>query len=270
MLACPEVDEAEDLVGLLAFAEIGVGVAEDVAVGVLGEEGEDGGLSAAALGEVVGLDLRVVAEVGHGVEVEIEGLRGEDVVAGDLVVPPREQALDLAGRDARGMLGQKALLWHGVEAAEEAEPGVCDEGHDMALALDRPQLEGDGGAQGVLCGDHLGTRQLGLVGEGVDCQADHVWDEQEEAAEACGELAWQQREAAAIGDGFDGGPGMAWPLVVAASRQSCEAFVLQDLSDCGGAERGPLFLEGSADVVDRVVALAQGNDLLAATALVGL
>ena len=100
VLALPERDEAEDLVGLLAFAEIGVGVAEDVAVGVLGEEGENAGLAAAALGEVVGLDLRVLAEVGHGVEVEIEGLCGEDVAAGDLVVPRREQALDLAGRDA--------------------------------------------------------------------------------------------------------------------------------------------------------------------------
>ena len=44
----PEVDEAEDLVGLLALSDVGVGVAEDLAVGVLGEEGEDAGLSSAA------------------------------------------------------------------------------------------------------------------------------------------------------------------------------------------------------------------------------
>ena len=55
VLALPEVDEAEDLLGLLAFAEIGVGVAEGAAVGVLGEEGEDAGLGAAAAGDVVAL-----------------------------------------------------------------------------------------------------------------------------------------------------------------------------------------------------------------------
>ena len=53
--ALPEVDEAEDLVGLLALSDVGVGVAEDLAIGVLGEEGEDAGLSSAALGEIVGL-----------------------------------------------------------------------------------------------------------------------------------------------------------------------------------------------------------------------
>src|SRR5258707_3926235 len=120
------------------------------------------------------------------------------------------------------MLGQEALLRHGVEAAEEAESGVCDESHDMALALDRPQLEREGGAQGLLCGDHLGTRQLGGVGEGVDSKADHVGDEQEETAEAGGELAWLQGEAAAISDGFDSGSDTVWPLVVAASRQTSE------------------------------------------------
>ena len=50
VVALPEVDEAEDLFGLLALADVGVGVAEDLAVGVLGEEGENAGLAAAALG----------------------------------------------------------------------------------------------------------------------------------------------------------------------------------------------------------------------------
>src|SRR5258708_28644784 len=147
------------------------------------------------------------------------------------------------------MLGQKALLWHGAEAAEQAESGVCDEGHDMALALDRPELECEGGAQGVLCGDHPGTGQLGLVGQGVDSQADHVGDEQEEAAEAGGELAWLQREAAASGDGFDGWSDTNWPLVLAPARPPGEAFVPQDLPDCGSAERGSPVLERSAAVV---------------------
>ena len=121
VLALPEVDEAEDLVGLLALAHIGVGVAEGLAVGVLGEEGEDAGLAAAALGQIVGFDERMLAEVGHGVEVEIEGLAGEEGFAGELRVPGGEQARDLLRGDARGVLRQEALLRHGVEAAEQGQ-----------------------------------------------------------------------------------------------------------------------------------------------------
>ena len=75
VLALPEVDEAEDLLGLLALADVGVGVAEHLAVGILGQEGEDAGLAATSLGQIVGFDERMLAEVGHGVEVEIERVR---------------------------------------------------------------------------------------------------------------------------------------------------------------------------------------------------
>ena len=166
------------------------------------------------------------------------------------------------------MLGEEALLRHGVEAAEQGEALVGDEGHDMALALDRPQLEGEGGAQGMLGRDHARAGQLGGVGE-ASIQADQVGDEQEEAAEAGGELAWRGRSC-----GNRRRP-RRWaepggPLLVEASGQAGEAFVLQDLADGGGAERRSLLLERTADVVDRVVALAQGDDLRPAAALVGL
>ena len=85
----PELDEAEDLVGLLALAQVGVGVAEGVAVGVLGQEGEDAVLAAAAHGDVVALDDGVLAVVGNGVEVEIEGAPRQAVVA---VIDPRQAA----------------------------------------------------------------------------------------------------------------------------------------------------------------------------------
>ena len=46
----PELDEAEDLLGLLTLADISVRVAKDLAVGVLGQEGENTRLAAASLG----------------------------------------------------------------------------------------------------------------------------------------------------------------------------------------------------------------------------
>ena len=50
MLTRPKPDEAEDLLGLFALADIGVRIAEDLAIGILGQEGENARLSATSLG----------------------------------------------------------------------------------------------------------------------------------------------------------------------------------------------------------------------------
>ena len=86
VLALPEIDEAEDLVGLLALANIGVGVAEHLGIGILGQKDQDAGLATTSLGQIVGFDEWMFAEVGHGVEVEIERCSGEEV-CGDPRVP---------------------------------------------------------------------------------------------------------------------------------------------------------------------------------------
>ena len=78
----PELDETEDLLGLLALAQIGVGVAEGAAAGVLGEEGQHAGLGAAAGADEVALDLGIVAVVRHRVEVQVERGGIEQVVLG--------------------------------------------------------------------------------------------------------------------------------------------------------------------------------------------
>jgi hypothetical protein len=139
--AFPEVDEAKHLFALLALADVGIGVAEHLAIGVLGKEGEDAGLAAAALGQIVGFDQGVLAEIGHGVEVEVERLTSHEVLSGQLVVPKSEQARDLRRNDARGVFRQEAFLGHGIEPAEQGQSLVGDQRHDVALALDRPQLE---------------------------------------------------------------------------------------------------------------------------------
>src|SRR5208337_3105405 len=91
----PERDEAEDLLGLLALADIGVGIAEHLAVSVLRQEGEYAGLAAAALGQIVGLDQRMLAEIGHGVKIQIERGTLYERLVGQLTMPQVEQAGDL-------------------------------------------------------------------------------------------------------------------------------------------------------------------------------
>ena len=49
MLALPEFNEAEDLLGLLALADVGVRIAEYLALGILGKKGQDARLPPATL-----------------------------------------------------------------------------------------------------------------------------------------------------------------------------------------------------------------------------
>jgi hypothetical protein len=66
-----------------------------------------------------------------------------------------------------------------------------------------------------------------------------------------------------------------WPhpdgtLVIAPARQRRKAFLDEHFAHRGGAQRRSLLLERLADLVDRIVALAQRHDLLMGTALLGL
>lgn len=69
----PERDEVEDLLGFFAFAQIGIGVTEGAASGVLSQEGEDTGLAAAACRYEMALDDGIFAVVGDRMEVQVEG-----------------------------------------------------------------------------------------------------------------------------------------------------------------------------------------------------
>ena len=90
----PELDEAKDFVVLLALAQVSVGVAEGVAVGVLSEEGENALLAARAHGDVVALHNGIVAVVGNRVEVEVEGPTREWGVTASRLRPAPESVLD--------------------------------------------------------------------------------------------------------------------------------------------------------------------------------
>jgi hypothetical protein len=174
----------------------------------------------------MGFDDRMLAEVGHGVEVEIERLAGKELLSGELRVPAGEEARDLLRGDARGIFRQEALLRHDIEAAEQGEPLVGDQRHDVALAFDRPQLERQRGAQRVCGRDHARARQLGAVCERVIAVETHqIGNEQEQPSHPGGELTHCEGEVLDIGDGFGIGTDARGPLLIEPARQGCEAFL---------------------------------------------
>jgi hypothetical protein len=69
----PEAREVEGGAVLALFPQVGSGVAEDVGLGVMDQEGQEAFLPTAALGNVVFFHEGVVPVEGDGVEVESEG-----------------------------------------------------------------------------------------------------------------------------------------------------------------------------------------------------
>jgi hypothetical protein len=95
----------------------------------------------------------------------------------------------------------------------------------VALALDRPELEGEGGAQRVLGGDHHRAGQLGGAGQGLHLQAYQIRHEQEQPAAARGEARVRnQPEAAHVGHRLRGGCWAPRAFLVQAPGQRGEAF----------------------------------------------
>ena len=147
MGALPEGEEAEHRFGLLALAQVRIGIAERAGIGVVGEKDKDARLAAAALRHIVALDARVRPVVGHGVEVEVERLGGEQRrLAEHGAVPSAEQGAGVLRRDTRGVLAEIALLRDAVQCAEQPQPLVESPGQRGEAELAQHLAHG-GGAQ---------------------------------------------------------------------------------------------------------------------------
>jgi hypothetical protein len=138
MSLLPKGDEVEDLLGFLAFAQVGVGIAEGVIFLILGQKDEDAGLSAAARRHVVGFNLWILAVVGHGVEIQVEGVSLQKGVLGCGGVPSPEEPLSQSGSDPTRILAEETLFRSDVEAGEEGQPLIGRQSHDMAFARQGP------------------------------------------------------------------------------------------------------------------------------------
>ena len=95
---------------------------------------------------------------------------------------------------------------------------------------------------------------------GVEFGGDPRGDEQEPAAEFGAERPRCQVERAHVGDIGGRGPDVRGSFLVEAARQPGEALLLQDARDGGRADRRVIPREGAADLVDRQVLLAEGDD----------
>ena len=122
-----------------------------------------------------------------------------------------------------------------------------------------------------MCGwDHARAGQLGALRQRIAVETNQIGNEQEQSASAGGKLVRTEGEVIDICDGLSVGPDPNGTLLIEPTRQGRKALRGEKLAHSGGAQRHSLLLERLADLVDRVVALAQRDDLVMGAALFGL
>jgi len=107
-------------------------------------------------------------------------------------------------------------------------------------------------------------RKSRLLEQRIESRRNEVGEKEEQSAESCAKGTGGEVELSHIGLGRHIGAGPSGPLLVAAARQPRKPLLLQDERDGRRAQARPLGFESMADVVDRLVLLAQRDDFVAA------
>lgn len=183
-------------------------------------------------------------------------------------MPGGEKPGGLGVTKTGGVLREVALLGNGVETGKKSQAFVGRQGHDMALAFDRPELQGQRGAERMGRGDHLRARQIGR--QLFQPEPDKLRDEEKQSAAAGRERARLKRKGPGVGHRLHRRSGIIGTLFIQAPGKRSESLLLQHLPH-GGRTQGPaLFLQGLTDLVDRIVLLAEADDRLSGGRLLGL
>src|SRR5208337_1589338 len=116
-----ERDEPHQFLGLVAAGDVGVGIASDTALGLVGEEAQDAGGRFAPSGQVVVVEDFGFASKGDGMEIQAEFLglgKQQRSQGGD---SSGQQSLLAGPRGAVGIIGGIALLGQNIQAGEQAQ-----------------------------------------------------------------------------------------------------------------------------------------------------
>ena len=174
--AFPERNKVKDLIGFVAFAQIGIGITKGAARGILSQEDQNAGLASAARRHVMTFDDRMLAVIGHGMEIEIEGFAIKKRVGIHLLMPGGQHLSGFGVANAGGILRQVAFLWKGIQSRKQCQAFVGDQRHDMAVPFDGPQFEGQTTAQGLFGRDHFRSWHMGVLSQLIQLQAHQIWN----------------------------------------------------------------------------------------------
>jgi hypothetical protein len=127
----------------------------------------------------------------------------------------------------------------------------------MGMALGAEKFQGQEAPQGVGGRDHLGARQIAPANHPVER---HRRQRRQEPAELGAEGPRFQAQCPHVGRIGGGGLGARGAFIVLASRQPGKTLLLQHCRNGYRRALDSVLLQGLADIVDRLVLLAQAND----------
>ena len=216
----PKIDEAHDLVGLLGLGNARMGIAQDRARGIAGQEDQDALLTAATAGNIVffqWFSWALAGTVWKSRSSEAPRQPG----ARHFVEPGGHAAAAGATIDPRTVSRQVRAFGHHIETREQGDALVRDQIHDMAFAFLADEFEGQERAHGLLGGNRLRTGQLGLTRTSASRMSAHQRHEEQQAAEPSAEGSRLQAQRPDIGHGGrigSGGGAVPHRVVVANGR----------------------------------------------------
>src|SRR5208337_4511837 len=149
----PVLNEAQDLIVLSLLSHGGIGIAEHPLVSILSEKREYALLPAAALGDVVLLQQRILAMEGNAVKVHIKG-HAVLKVQGLQGVEPAAHELRVGNRgNAAAVLGEEAALRCHIEPGKERQSLIEDRTHDVTVPSTAEELQRQQRAHRLGCRD---------------------------------------------------------------------------------------------------------------------
>ena len=255
----PVVGEGEHLVGLAGLGQVGVGVEQGVAVGVLGEERQD---AAGALGtarHVVLFQRRVLTPVHHRVKVQVDLLPGGQPGGQGRFVQRGQEALLLGVLEPVGVGGQRGGLGQRDQPGEQRRPGVGGQVLHVGDPAHPDQLERQQRQQIAGGGDLRRRRVAGRLHQRGQVQGEQVRDGQQQPGHPGLGLPGQRGEVDHLRT-RQRFPARAAPLHLRAAPQPGQPLGGDHLGDPGAVERGPFLGQREADLVDRVPRRAQLQD----------
>ena len=157
----PEGQKIQDLaVGLLPL-DIGGGIDYELGVGVLGKEGKRPFHHLVAGTGPMFLQHRLIAEMGHGMEIEIDDLFAIEPQGRGLFDKGLLQALGVTGIQGVAVGGQSGAFGQDVKAGEQSQAGIEGMVADMGEPFGAQQLQGQQREKIVGGGKRLGSGQSG-------------------------------------------------------------------------------------------------------------
>lgn len=257
----PEFDKTKDLIVLVGFSNLGIGVAKHPPIGILSQESEDSLLLSAAFGNVVFFDQGIFPVEGNGVEVQIKGAAPAEAQASHGIKPKIEHLRVAGGIDAATVFGQESSLGTAVEPGKKGQAFVEHIAHDMAVAGIAKEFESQERAHRVSGRNHLGAGETGIAQQLIEGDLREIRQKEEKSPEACPKSSRGKVQLADIRNRSKFRADTRWPLLIAAPRKPSEALLLEDQRDGGGTELAPALPQALADVVDGKVLFAQSDDL---------